>query len=143
MTDEVDCVQLTNIWSEPSNKFWHNMNPYYESKEASYKTANGLTPFDESSKSGMLNAYNIEWYADKHPEQVLPLLHYTQEESEQCSEIILQVTELVEQAKAQFIIGERNLEDGWDAYLEELSQMGLDTWLAIAQQAYDRNVQEK
>ena len=142
LTDTLDCVQLTNIWSEPSNKFWHNVNPYYESKEASYKTANGLTPFDESSKSGMLNAYNIEWYADKHPEKVLPLLHYTQEESDQCSKIILEITELVEQAKAEFIIGDRNLEDGWDAYLQELNNMGLETWLAAAQQAYERGMQE-
>ena len=142
LTDTLDCVQLTNIWSEPSNKFWHNVNPYYESKEASYKTANGLTTFDESSKSGMLNAYNIEWYADKHPEKVLPLLHYTQEESDQCSKIILEITELVEQAKAEFIIGDRNLEDGWDAYLQELNNMGLETWLAAAQQAYERGMQE-
>ena len=90
----------------------------------------------------MLNAYNIEWYADKHPEKVLPLLHYTQEESDQCSKIILEFTELVEQAKAEFIIGDRNLEDGWDAYLQELNNIGLETWLATAQQAYERGMQE-
>lgn len=138
LTDALDCVQLTNIWSEPSNKFWHNMNPYYENRSASYKTANGLTPFDESSKSGMLQAYNIEWYADKHPQNILPLLHYTSEESQECSEIIMNVTELVDQAKAQFIIGERNFEDGWDAYLAELSNLGLEKWMEIAQQAFER-----
>ena len=138
LTDALDCVQLSNIWSEPSNKFWHNMNPYYENRSASYKTANGLTPFDESSKSGMLQAYNIEWYADKHPQNVLPLLHYTSEESQECSEIIMNVTELVDQAKAQFIIGERNFEDGWDAYLAELSNLGLERWMEIAQQAFER-----
>lgn len=138
LTDTLDCVQLTNIWSEPSNKFWHNMNPYYENRSASYKTANGLTPFDESSKSGMLQTYNIEWYADKHPQNVLPLLHYTSEESQECSEIIMNVKELVDQAKAQFIIGERNFEDGWDAYLAELSNLGLERWMEIAQQAFER-----
>lgn len=142
LVDSVNCVQMTNIWAEPSNKFWHNMNPYYENRESSYKTANGMTPFDESVKSSMLMAYHSEWYPDKHPDKVLPLLHYTQEEANQCSKNIVAITEFVEQAKAQFIIGERNFEDGWDSYLKELEQSGLNEWLGIAQTAYERSVKE-
>lgn len=138
ITDTIDCVWLTNIWSEPSNKFWYNVNPYYAPMEAEMSVANGVNPFDESSKSGMLYAYNLEWYSDKHPEKVLPLLHYTAEESTECAEIMMNIKDMVEQAKAEFITGARDFESGWDSYLEELENAGLSRWIELAAGAYER-----
>lgn len=136
--DSVDCVWMTNIWSEPSNKFWYNINPYYAPLEAEMSVANGVNPFDESSKSGMLYAYNLEWYNDKHPEKTLPLLHYTAEESTECAEIMVNVKELVTQAKAEFITGARSLETDWEAYVQQLENAGLSRWMELAQEAYER-----
>ena len=87
----------------------------------------------------MLNAQHIEWYYDKHPEHVLSLLHYTSEEASQCTEAMVSIADLVEQAKAEFITGVRDLDSGWDAYLEELESVGLSSWLEIAQTAYERS----
>ncbi|MFR8033862.1 MAG: hypothetical protein ACLU6W_07550 [Lachnospiraceae bacterium] len=139
LADEVNLVYLTNIWSEPSNKYWHNTNSYYEPWEAASGTASGIAPYDATSKNNMLNAQHIEWYYDKHPEHVLPLLHYTSEEASQCTEAMVSIADLVEQAKAEFITGVRDLDSGWDAYLEELESVGLSSWLEIAQTAYERS----
>ena len=142
LVDSVNCVWLTNIWSEPSNKFWRNNNPYYESMDNVNRVASGVTPFDETTKSGMLYAYNLEWYSDKHPEHMLETLHYTVEESSTCTKIIMEVTEFIEQSKAEFITGQRNLDTGWESYLNELDSLGLNTWMEIAQTAYDRSLEQ-
>lgn len=139
LADEVNLVYLTNIWSEPSNKYWHNTNSYYEPWEAASGTASGIAPYDATSKNNMLNAQHIEWYYDKHPEHVLSLLHYTSEEASQCTEAMVSIADLVEQAKAEFITGVRDLDSGWDAYLEELESVGLSSWLEIAQTVYERS----
>ncbi len=136
--EEVTGVYQTNIWSEPNNKFWQNINPYYSPLEGEMSMANGLTPFDENAKSSMLEAYNLEYNYDKHPEHILPLLHYTAEESAQCAQSMADIKSLVEQAKAEFITGTRDIESGWDAYLNELEQCGLSDWMAIAQTAFER-----
>ena len=62
------------------------------------------------------------------------------EEASQCTETMMSVADLVEQAKAEFITGTRDLDSGWDAYLEELESVGLSkAWLEIAQTAYERS----
>ena len=106
------------------------------------RVASGVTPFDETTKSGMLYAYNLEWYSDKHPEHMLETLHYTVEESSTCTKIIMEVTEFIEQSKAEFITGQRNPDTGWESYLNELDSLGLNTWMEIAQTAYDRSLEQ-
>ncbi len=129
-----------NVWAEPSNKFWHGTQPRYSALEWSNGEADGSAPYDPSKKSATLNAYNYEHYYDKHPEHVLPMLHYTLEESSQLGTITSDVPELVNSAIAEFITGNRSLEDdGWNAYLSELETSGLSQWLEAAQNAYDRS----
>ena len=68
------------------------------------------------------------------------MLHYTLEESSQLGTITSDVPELVNSAIAEFITGNRSLEDdGWNAYLSELETSGLSQWLEAAQNAYDRS----
>lgn len=137
--DGVTCTWLTNIWSEPSNKFWYNINPYYNPLNVEMSVANGVVPFDKSNKSSMGPAYNLEWYSDKHPEHVLPLLQYTSEDLQTCNEIMMNVKDLVENSKAEFITGARDFESGWESYLQELEQAGLNDWMEIAQKTYDES----
>lgn len=141
IADEITLLSLTNIWSEPSNQFWHNMNPFYESLEDSNSNTSALSPYNENKKSAPLNARNVELYLDKHPDQVLPLLHYTQEEAEQISQIITDVKDFIDNTKAEFITGNRDIESGWDTYLEELNNLGIQDWMAVAQTAYERSLQ--
>ena len=41
-------------------------------------------------------------------------------------------------AYADFIIGNKSLENDWDAHIATLQSMGLDEYVAIYQAAYDR-----
>ena len=142
LADEITLLSLTNVWSEPSSQFWHNVNPFYESLDDSNSNTSVLSPYDENTKSAPLNARNVELYLDKHPDKVLPLLHYTQEEAQQVSQIIADITDFVESTKAEFITGNRDIENGWDSYLEELNNLGLQEWIAVAQTAYERSLEQ-
>lgn len=138
LADEITLVSLTNIWSEPSSQFWHNMNPGYESIADSNTNTSAASPYDSDSKSAPLTGVNVELYGDKYPEKVLPLLHYTLDEAEQISQIVSSVSDFVDTTMAEFITGNRDIETGWESYQEEVNSLGLPQWLEAAQAAYDR-----
>ena len=102
--------------------------------------ANGMVPYDPEDKT-QLNAKSYEYYFDKHPEKVLPLLHYTEDEAGQIQEALSNIPTYVNQTMAEFITGARDIETGWDSYMSELKGMGLDEWQKSAQAAYDRSVE--
>jgi len=74
---------------------------------------------------------------EAHPEKVLPVLKYTNDEAEKLAEIQENVLTYVKQSLAEFVTGNRPLSD-WDNYLSDLENMGLQEWLDVAQTAYDR-----
>ena len=95
-------------------------------------------PFDPDDPT-QLNAKCYELYYDKHPEKVLPALKYTIEEAEQIQDQLTTIPDFVKQSLAEFVTGARDIEGGWDTYLKELDNMGLQQWIATAQTAYDRS----
>jgi putative aldouronate transport system substrate-binding protein len=130
-------VSFTNIWSEPSNKFWHAVNPRYFPLEVN----NGrVADWNPSLPTSHLNGRHYQWYYDKHPAKILPPLKYTVEEASKISESITLVNEYVDQSVAEFVAGVRDVNNDtvWNAYLQELNKMGLQQWLTIAQAVYDR-----
>jgi putative aldouronate transport system substrate-binding protein len=133
-------VQLTNIWAEPSNKFWHNVQSRYASLEKANTIGSLLLPYDGTLPTSKLQVFNYQHYLDKHPAQVLPLLRYTAQEAERLAEPITNINEYVKQSIAEFVTGARDINSNaaWDAYIRELNAMGLQQWLSTAQTSYDR-----
>ena len=107
-----------------------------ENPDLAFKLGDWFMDID-NSRIARWGEEGVDWTSD--PEHVLPLLHYTSEEASQCTEAMVSIADLVEQAKAEFITGVRDLDSGWDAYLEELESVGLSSWLEIAQTAYERS----
>lgn len=136
--DELYIATMSTIWGEPSNHYWRNINPRYAPLEWSGKCGNLLTPYDPSIKSSQLNAYSYEHYYPAHPENILPVLRYTNDEAGKNSEPITNITEYIKQSVAEFVTGARNVDSDWDSYIKEINSMGLSTWLDTAQTAYDR-----
>ena len=67
-----------------------------------------------------------------------PTIAYTSEEASRRSTLLADVKTYLTAAKAQFIIGEVDIDSGWSTFLSELNSMGLSDLLAIEQAAYDR-----
>lgn len=138
--DKVTLAYISNYWLEPAAKTWHGVSPRYASLAEMNTVANGMVTYNPEDKT-QLNAKSYEYYFDKHPEKVLPLLHYTEDEAGQIQEALSNIPTYVNQTMAEFITGARDIESGWDAYMSELKGMGLDEWQKSAQAAYDRSVE--
>ncbi|MDR0568945.1 MAG: extracellular solute-binding protein [Spirochaetaceae bacterium] len=133
-------VEMTDIWNAPANKYWHNQGPRYASMQQGNTRGSVLAPFKPDSYAAMVNGYNYEYNLNAHPEHILPQLKYTAAEAEQNIEPVVNINDYVLQAIAEFTTGARDINntDQWNRYLQDLKNMGLETWLKNAQTAYDR-----
>lgn len=140
----VPCTLLVieDPWSEVQNQSWYDAGPRYQSLEDSYGTVKKETADEGADNLDIIaKRTNAEFYADAHPDAILPRLIYNEEEADVLAEIQKNIRDYVSQSLAEFITGNRPLSE-WDAYLAELDNMELDQWLNVAQSAYDRMMQE-
>lgn len=72
-----------------------------------------------------------------------PVVSYTTEEIEKRNAVFKDITTYLEQAKAQFITGELDIDKDWDTYVSTVEQMNLEQLMEIEQAAYDRYVNVK
>ena len=70
-----------------------------------------------------------------------PKLSYTAEEASERATLKTDLETYLNQAKAQFITGEVDVEAGWDSFVNTVNGMGLERLLQIEQAAYDRYLQ--
>ena len=63
---------------------------------------------------------------------------YTQKEMEEIGETRSTIQDYVRDSIIRFVTGDLNIEQDWDAYLNDLRMMGLEHFLEIAQTAYTR-----
>ncbi len=76
--------------------------------------------------------------SDAKQVDTLPAFTYTAEESQTATALQNDVKLYLQNAAAQFITGEVDIDKGWDNHLKTLDQIGLTKLLAIEQAAYDR-----
>lgn len=149
ITDSVTLVYRyateENVWTTNHNRSWQNAGPRYASLKFHLGYADGVTCKKDSFRAdlpsqrpGIINAL---YYTNRHPKVVLPPLQYTLEEGEAIATPITDITTYVNTATAEFITGQRPLDDdSWQAYLDELNAMGLQLWIETTQAAYDRTI---
>ena len=65
-------------------------------------------------------------------------LKFTEEEQNVLNSKWTSISEYVTQSMAEFIAGVRSVDTDWDAYVSQISAMGIDDVLAAYQAAYDR-----
>ncbi len=123
--DELTMLVISTVWAENQNQTWRNHGPRYASMLM------GNTVFDFSSgrpynpeDPTQINAKCYEWYYPLHPEHVLPKLKFTVEEAEAIQDQLTTIPAFVKQSLAEFVTGARNVENGWNDYLNEIESMG-------------------
>ena len=67
-----------------------------------------------------------------------PRLSYTAEEASERATLKTDLENYLKQAKAQFMTGEIDVEEGWDSFVNTVNGMGLERLIEIEQAAYDR-----
>lgn len=62
----------------------------------------------------------------------------SEEENDVMAENYTDIKNYVDMMKAKFIVGEEDLESGWERYVAEIEKMGIADVVAVQQAAYDR-----
>ena len=95
----------------------------------------GLLLEEEGVAARVLDAYKADGVTGVDS---YPVVSYTTEEIEERSPIYKDLTTYLQQAKAQFITGELDVDQDWDTYVNTVEQMNASRLLEIEQAAYDR-----
>lgn len=78
-----------------------------------------------------------------HAEMPYPLVYFTEDEQDRINTLKPDIDTYFEQMEAKFITGAESIETGWDKYIETLEGLGIDEYIEIHQDAYDRWAEEK
>lgn len=78
-----------------------------------------------------------------HAEMPYPLVYFTEEEQDRINTLKPDIDTYFEQMEAKFITGAESIETGWDKYIETLEGLGIEEYVDIHQDAYDRWAEEK
>lgn len=92
----------------------------------------------ENSPASLEAADDIEPYV---PEEIWPGFLYTEEENSFLTSAGADIDKYIEEMTDKFISGDEPLSK-WDDYVEEIEKMGLDEYMEIKQDAFDRYQEE-
>ncbi len=71
-------------------------------------------------------------------EMWIPPLSFTQDEAQVVAEAEATIVPFVQQRFAEWVTGNRNVDEDWESYLEELNGLGVENYLATYQAALER-----
>ena len=129
---------VLNPGDELKNRTWREWGPLY--KSTSQRHSEALDPDSPSIEPILYEGTKlVEPFAT--PEKIgVPPLIYDMEQSAQTGEIILNLEDHLKQTIADFATGRADAADdaSWTAYLDKARAIGVDTYISIAQDAYDQ-----
>ena len=136
------------VWGENTNAFWHNVQPRYASLEFFNHAVDYFDPDNFvffNGNYGRLSSISKAYYADLHPEYVLPVIEYTNDEQEAITEIQIQWPETLLEWVIFFITGEKDPTNDadWQAWLDAANDLGVNTYIEKTQAAYERTAEYK
>jgi putative aldouronate transport system substrate-binding protein len=119
-----------------TNCSWRQIGPYY----ADYGLPNGLGIKKDAYQRQIRKGPSREAYANPiyQPKEVIPKLIYTEEEFEEIDEIMTTLKSYVQEMTSNFLAGNRDIDTGWNSYINEFNAIGLPKVLSTVQKVYDR-----
>ena len=79
--------------------------------------------------------FSIEAY---RPDEYIPKLIYSADEIDVVADIQTTLNDFVREWTANFMAGNMDIDENWEAFQEELKNIGVDEYLEIVQTVYDR-----
>lgn len=73
-----------------------------------------------------------------YAEPMFPHVHFTKEEIQSLNTFRTDIEDYVEQMEAQFITGKASIENDWTEYIDTLKDMGVEEYIQIHADAYER-----
>ena len=130
---------LTNFYRSPTlSQYWINDSP--EGRQEREEAAQGI---DDPVNIGikMFNEAQPKVYANYVPPSDIRMpqvILYDEEASVEAVELRGEILGYVLDMRMKFITGEVDIDAEWDDYIRQLEQLGLERYLSLTQEAYDR-----
>ncbi len=124
---------INPIWNTAHNKHWQEAHPTLRTYDMIAGAVFSGDPYD----SQYMTSIALPMYKDKAPKKIVNRLVYTEEETDEISEILNSLNTYREESLTAFVTGQKALSE-WDQYVQEIQNIGAETYLKVAQQAYDR-----
>jgi putative aldouronate transport system substrate-binding protein len=123
-------------WSEQEQKItWQQAAPTFRSNQfrLEWQQYNPIDPLERD-----LYQWSRDLYAPYgKPDMEVPPLVFTSDQSKELGTLSTALTTFTDQMFAAFVTGQSDINTGWDQYLADLKNNGLDDFLKIYQTAYD------
>lgn len=126
-------------FGEQQNSHWQTENPGFIGDFLWTETWDGTLDPEKSNYYGILIAQSTELYKQYEPKEHADKIVYSAEEMEELMDIKASLRSYVDEQMVAFATGSASLET-WDAYLEELNVIGIERYLELTQEAYDRMI---
>lgn len=99
----------------------------------------GLKAKGEQDLEVILYNETADKYVAHRPgvEMIVPPLPFTEQQSAELIPYQSSIESYYKEKIAYFVLGDMEIDDEWDSYLEQLHQMGLDKMIEIYQESYD------
>lgn len=128
-------IKAILVWGGSSHKsHWNNVTPNIMLR----KWMDGQQWNGDPTDAEYMIAQSTAPMIDMHPEEVCNLLIYNTEEADQIADIQTSLQTYVKESMARFATGDLSVDNDWDSYVKELDNIGLQTYIEVSQQAYDR-----
>lgn len=123
--------------TELTNASWRQAGPYV--RHYGIASGVGIDPATTEQYTIILNeAWDLYQQGGYNPAETIPKLIYTTDESDQTYEIRSNLEAFMMEQTASFLMGNQDIDAGWDAYVAELENIGLSAFLEVEQAVYDR-----
>ena len=130
-------TKLSEIsFGETQNKFWMNNVPSYIPAELEF----GATDTgDSTSEQNKRLVKESDKYAPYLEDVTLPDMFYDDEVADEYSSLKATIYDTTYQLVADMILNGKDIEEQWDGYIAKLNAMGLERYIQIQQETYDKN----
>ncbi|CAN7402452.1 ABC transporter substrate-binding protein [Paenibacillus sp. LjRoot153] len=122
------------------NDHWNQMGPGLRSseyRETAYAASQDIYTMD--GLETRLYKATKELYEGHQPKEEFPTdIFLTNDQANQVKQLKPIITDYVKQSMLQFIMGAKSIDKDWDAYVKGLKDSGMDQFIKIYQDAYDK-----
>ena len=135
-----DIEEIKNIWGSEQNTHWAQLGPVVgDGSTITYRTA--YVPKEGNYNHSLPIGASIKRELDyANTQNRVAGMIFTAEEQEVINEFRSTIEDAVKEAYTLFVVGERDLEKEWDAYVKSLYDMGLEPYMAAMQSCWDRTL---
>lgn len=125
-------------WNKPSKDLWENGFKYMPTELFNGQAVSQDTSIKKGNEV-LLYQQTKEKYEGHQPEETASNFFINEEKAQEIAQLRTVIQDYIKQNSVQFIMGKKDLNSQWEAYIEGLKNLNLKKYMEIYQEAYEAN----